>query len=354
MVHPDVINERDCAAAIFPTFKNIFDSGGLQGMLGQKIERSKQVDRSLSVVIPIMDEAENIPILAEQLEDAFSSLEISWECIWVDDGSKDDSWDVIKSLSSPHRGLRLKSNVGQSNALMAGIDATKYEVLAMLDGDLQNDPQDLVRMFNLLSEELDYIQGFREFRKDAFFSRRLPSMVANWIARKISGFTFKDLGCSTRIVRKNQFKSLRIMGEMHRVIGLYLLDAGARVIEIPVNHRSRLLGVSKYGIGRSFKFVADIILYKSMKTLLNKPIYLFLNVTLIGITIGMLMILSSVVLKIFSIKDNFDASLIIGGFLVINTSVVFIGIGLIGELVARLLVRNDKGLQFEIRERTNP
>jgi glycosyltransferase involved in cell wall biosynthesis len=322
-------------------------------MNNRRNERLQQVNNGLSIVIPVMNEAENIPILAEQVQSAFSSFDFPWECIWVDDGSKDDSWLVITTLPVPHRGLRLRSNVGQSNALMAGIDSSSFEILATLDGDLQNDPQDLVSMYSLLTKDFDYIQGFREVRRDQFFSRRLPSAIANWVARKLSGFTFKDLGCSTRILRKNQFDSLRIMGEMHRVIGLYLLDSGARALEVPVNHRSRTLGVSKYGIGRSFKFVADIMLYKSMKTLLNKPIYLFLNASMVGIAIGLLMIASSMILKISGAKAYYDASLIIGGISVINTSVVIIGLGLIGELVARLLVRNDRGLQYQIKERTD-
>jgi glycosyltransferase involved in cell wall biosynthesis len=308
-------------------------------------------NKELSVIIPVMEEAENIPILAKQIEEAFKGRQEKWECIWIDDGSKDNSWSVICKLPFPHKGLRLKTNVGQSNALMAGIDASRYEILGTLDGDLQNDPQDLVKMLDLLTDNLDYIQGFREVRRDLFFSRRLPSLVANWLARKLSGYSIKDLGCSTRIVRKSQFGSLRVMGEMHRVIGLYLLDSGASHLEVPVNHRNRTLGVSKYGIGRTFKFIADIILYKSMKTLLNKPIYLFLKSSLVGISLGLLMILLSILLRVTGIKDYFDASLIIGGISVITTSIVIIGLGLVAELIARLLIRNDLGLQYQIKER---
>ena len=305
----------------------------------------------LSIIIPIADEVENISQLASEIDAALSG-EIAFEVLWIDDGSTDGSWELISKLKSPNFGIRLARNYGQSAAIMAGLLECKGNLIVTMDGDLQNDPMDIKVLLTALNDDLDLIQGYRIKTKDKFFSRRLPSSIANSIASKILPYSLKDLGCSLRLFRNELIRPHRLMGEMHRIFGLYLILAGARYLEVPVKHRSRFKGSSKYGFERSYKFLADIFLFRVMRTIMNKPLYLYLKLALVILFVSFVLITSAFMFKFFGIKQNIDSAIIVGGMILFSTSIILIGMGFIAEILSRINISTNKNVQFIIREKS--
>jgi glycosyltransferase involved in cell wall biosynthesis len=206
-----------------------------------------------SVIIPIFNEEKNIPILAKEIEVAFNGFSREYEVVWVDDGSEDDSWAEITRLETPHRGIRLSRNEGQSSALMAGIDNSSFRSIITLDGDLQNDPADFPALIEEFERGNDVVAGIRNKRKDNLLTRRIPSRLANSIAGFFTGTKITDLGCTLRVFKKSLVEEDRIIGEMHRVLMIFFHNSAARISKIPVNHRARIHGKSKYGLLRTFK-----------------------------------------------------------------------------------------------------
>ena len=306
----------------------------------------------IDLVVPVMNEESNIPILAREIELMATVTPGINQCIWVDDGSTDDSWKQISNLSSFHRGIRLGRNYGQSTAIMAGIDSSHADWICTLDSDLQNDPSDIPRLLGLISEEVDVVTGIRMKRKDKFFSRRLPSYFANLIARRLLNVKITDAGCTLRIFRRRLLSETRLVGEMHRVLIYHFAVAGARIIELPVNHRERVSGTSKYGINRTFKFVADIILVKSLRQIMDRPLYFFGRLSLYSLLSALALGISAIALRILSIKSYIDGTLMVGALTLGWTSLSFFCLGLIVEVIIRLMIGNNNGLQYEIDSRS--
>ena len=307
----------------------------------------------LSIIVPIFNEVKNVPILAKQIEAVMNQLNVSWECIWVDDQSKDESWIEIQKLIYPHKGVSLERNSGQSTALMAGIDLSRFPILVTLDGDLQNDPEDIPHLLNLLNQEIDVVCGYRKDRQDGFILRRLPSYFANLIARKLTGIPVRDLGCTLRVFRKSLMKQNRILGEMHRVLVIYFANSGARIVEAPTHHRKRLHGKSKYGINRSFKFLADLLLVKVLKTVSSKPLYFFGSISLMILSLSIGLFSVALGLRLFHVKDFIDTSMIVGSVTLFVGAVTVVCVGLIGEVLVRTLISVDRDFQYSIRESYN-
>jgi glycosyltransferase involved in cell wall biosynthesis len=312
-----------------------------------------KMHEGISIVIPIFNEDKNIPILADQINVVMSTLNESWECIWVDDQSKDQSWMEIQKLSSPHKGISLGRNSGQSTALMAGIDSSKFPILVTLDGDLQNDPQDIPNLLGLLNQEVDVVCGYRENRQDGFVLRKLPSYIANLIARRLTRIPVRDLGCTLRVFRKSLLKQNRILGEMHRVLVIYFANSGARIIEAPTHHRKRLHGKSNYGINRSFKFLADLLLVKVLKTVSSKPLYFFGSISLMILSLSISLFLLAIGLRLLHIKDFLDTSMIVGSVTLFVGAVTVVCVGLIGEVLVRTLISVDRDFQYSLRDTYN-
>lgn len=232
----------------------------------------------LSLLIPVFNEAENIAAVGEEAHQALSALSRPCEVIFVDDGSKDDSFAEIKALIGKYpefKALRLGTNFGQTAALAAGIHAASGRVIACIDGDLQNDPQDIPAMLAKLEEGFDVVSGWRKNRQDPWLNRRLPSAVANWIISKVTGVPLHDYGCTLKLYKAEYVKNIPLYGEMHRFIPAFSGFMGARIAEVPVHHRARRRGQSKYGILRTFKVILDLITVKFMDEYMTKPIYLF-------------------------------------------------------------------------------
>lgn len=245
---------------------------------------------NFSIVIPLLNEAQNIPILANEIDEVLRDVRVKWETIWVDDGSTDQSWQELIKLTKNHKAIRLSRNSGQSTAIMAGCDQAKFDLIVTLDADLQNNPKDIPRLLDALTNELDCVCGIREKRNDKLFSRKIPSLIANFIARKITKVPVSDLGCTLRVFRKHLVTDNRLIGEMHRVLPVYFHLSGARIKQIDVDHRNRRFGESKYGLERIFKFVADIFLAKVMNKISTRPLYFFGLISLLLWALGVILV----------------------------------------------------------------
>src|SRR6476620_5333551 len=232
----------------------------------------------LSLFLPVLDEEENLRPMHAKIQSALDTLGKSAEVIYVDDGSTDNSLEVLKEIaaSDPRvRVISLRRNYGQTAAMSAGIDAAKGDILIPMDADLQNDPADIARLLQKLDEGYDVVSGWRKNRQDKLISRKIPSQIANRVISWIGGVPLHDYGCSLKAYRREVIQDVRLYGEMHRFIPIYASWAGARVTEIPVDHHARTMGKSKYGISRTIKVVFDLMTIKFMASYQTKPIYVF-------------------------------------------------------------------------------
>lgn len=293
---------------------------------------------SISVVIPLYNEEENVPVLHERLSPVLEKLSDDYEIIYVDDGSTDRTLEILESLQKKDRHivvLSLRRNFGQTAAFAAGFDFARGDVIITMDADLQNDPEDIPRLLELI-KEYDLVSGWRKERKDPFFSRRLPSMVANWLISKVTGVRLHDYGCSLKAYRKDIVKNLRLYGEMHRFIPAVASWYGVRIAEVPVKHHPRFKGRSKYGISRTFKVLLDLVTVKFLQSFSTKPIQFLCSMGLLSSLLGFLILLYLTALKLLKGVSIGGRPLLILGVLLIVVGVQFIGMGLLGEMLVRV------------------
>lgn len=232
----------------------------------------------LSALIPVYNEEENLEALGVEVSAALGAIGKPFEVILVDDGSRDKSWEFIAALVKKYKGfkgVRLGRNAGQTAALLAGIQHAQGELIVCLDADMQNDARDVPKLLAKMDEGYDVVSGWRKDRQDRWLDRKLPSMIANGLISRITGVHLHDYGCTLKLYKAQYLKPLRLYGEMHRFVPAFAGFLGARIAEVPVNHRPRTAGVSKYGITRTFKVLLDLMTVKFMDTYLGKPIYLF-------------------------------------------------------------------------------
>ena len=233
----------------------------------------------LSIIVPIYNEEETIPLLYEAVVQALTPVNKPWELILVDDGSKDGSYARLVDLAERDplhvRMIRLRRNFGQTAAIAAGIDHASGEVIVLMDGDLQNDPADIPMMIAKLNEGYDVVSGWREKRQDTFITRKLPSMFANKLISTVTGVHLHDYGCTLKAYRREVITGFRLYGEMHRFIPVYANSIGARIIEVVVRHHPRKFGKAKYGLERTFKVILDLFAVKFLTNYARTPIYLF-------------------------------------------------------------------------------
>ena len=216
----------------------------------------------VSVVVPVYNESASIPALLSQIHEALETLGKPYEVLIVDDGSDDASWETIQELQATYPELiacRLSRNFGQTAALMAGIDRTHGEIVITMDGDLQNDPADIPKMIEKVEDGYEIVSGWRRHRQDRFLTRRLPSLLANVIARWVTGLAIHDQGCSLKAYRGRVLRSISLYSDFHRFVVPLTQVGGARVSEVETNHRHREFGRSKYGVGRTLRVVADLV-----------------------------------------------------------------------------------------------
>ncbi len=292
----------------------------------------------LSIVIPVFNEEECIASLVHEIDRVLAPSQNSYEIVIVDDGSKDGTFAALRNLFQQSERLkivRLKRNFGQTAALAAGLDHADGEIIVLMDGDAQNDPADIPLLLRKIAEGNDLVAGWRHNRKDAFFNRRMPSMIANRLISWTTQVKLHDYGCTLKAMRKDLAKSLRLYGEMHRFIPAIAYERGAQIAELKVNHRPRLRGASKYGITRTLRVVLDLLTVKFLISYSTRPAHVF------G-PIGALCGLAGFTFALYLTVQKFVYDMDIGGrpLLLLSILLIFIGIqfitmGLLGEMLAR-------------------
>ncbi len=310
----------------------------------------------VSVVIPAYNEEENLPVLYERLKAVLDRLEGDYEILFVDDGSTDGSFEVLRDLARRDervRVIRFRRNYGQTAAMYAGFEHATGDVIVTMDADLQNDPEDIPRLLRKLEEGYDIVSGWRKDRKDPFLSRRLPSKIANWIISKVTGVELHDYGCTLKAYRSEIAKRYRLYGDMHRFLPALARRFGARVTEIPVKHHPRLYGRSKYGIGRTVRVILDIFLVKFLNEYITKPLYVFGGIGFLLLTAGILIELYLTLLKIFTGADIGGRPLLILGVLLILAGIQLLSTGIIAELIVRTYYESRGEKPYVIEEKLN-
>jgi glycosyltransferase involved in cell wall biosynthesis len=308
---------------------------------------------TLSVIVPVFNEEECLPRLHDELRPVMESLGSSYEIIYVDDGSRDGSLDFLRTLAereSQVRVIRFRRNFGQTAALAAGMDQARGDILVFLDADLQNPPGEIPKLLAKLDEGYDVVSGWRKNRQDAALMRKFPSRLANALISWVSGVHLHDYGCTLKAYRRDVMENVRLYGEMHRFIPAYAFWAGANVTEIPVEHRARAAGYSKYGINRTVKVVLDLLTLKFLSSYSTTPIYLFGGMGAFSM-LGAFAIWALVVYQRFfeQVRVNRNPLFILGFFFLL-TGVLLITQGLLAELVMRTYHESQGKPPYVIRE----
>ena len=292
----------------------------------------------LSVVIPVYNEEENVEPLFREIKGILTSLGKSYEIIAVDDGSKDGTFPVLSRLHRDESSLkvvRLKRNFGQTAALAAGLAHADGDIVVLMDGDLQNDPADIPALLAKIDEGNDLVAGWRHNRRDSFFNRRLPSMIANRLISWMTTVKLHDYGCTLKAMRKDVAKGLRLYGEMHRFIPAIAYERGAQVAELKVNHRPRTHGTSKYGISRMLRVILDLLTVKFLSSYSTRPAHIFGPIGVISGLTGFALALYLTVQKLFYDLDIGSRPLLLLAVLLIFIGFQFVTMGLLGEMLAR-------------------
>jgi glycosyltransferase involved in cell wall biosynthesis len=312
---------------------------------------------NLSLVIPVYNEEENLPLLFDAIYNIMPSLNQSWEAILVDDGSQDNSLSVLKEYAQKDarhiRVISFRRNFGQTAAIAAGLDYAQGEIIVLLDADLQNDPADIPMLLAKLDEGYDLVSGWRKSRKDNVLTRNLPSMMANWLISRVTGVHLHDYGCTLKVYRRDVLEGFRLYGEMHRFIPVYASSVGAKITELPVNHHPRKFGKAKYGLERTVKVVLDLFTVKFLVAYSSKPIYLF------GGTGALLMVISTItMIYLFVRRLLFLISVTGSPLLQVSVMLFILGfqsmlMGLIAELLVRTYHESQRKPTYTVRTMIN-
>jgi glycosyltransferase involved in cell wall biosynthesis len=299
---------------------------------------SSSGEPEISVVIPVLNEEDNLDRLLEKLQDSMIQLGKTWEFLFIDDGSSDGSYAKLQTFAAKDprvKVVKFVRNFGQTAALAAGIEYARGQIIIPMDADLQNDPSDIRRLLDKLDEGYDVVSGWRKERQDEFFTRLIPSWTANKIISVISGVRLHDYGCSLKAYRREVIKDVRLYGEMHRFVPIYASWMGAKVAEIPVTHHARQAGVSKYGISRTFKVILDLMTVKFLASYATKPIYVFGSAGLWSFVASFLGFALMVVLKYGYHKTFVETPLPVLVAMFFMLGMQFILMGLLAELLMR-------------------
>ena len=307
---------------------------------------------ALSIVVPIYNEEESLPFLVNQLLEVLQPMEETFELVLVNDGSSDNSAEVIRKLSFdiPELvGVLLRKNYGQTAAMAAGFDISSGEIVVTLDGDLQNDPADIPLLVNKIRDGFDLVSGWRYRRQDAAISRKLPSKIANRLIGKVTGVRLNDYGCSLKAYRKEVLTDMRLYGELHRFLPVLANIEGARITEVKVNHRARQFGSSKYGIDRTFRVLMDLLTVWFMNRFLTRPMYVFGFGGILAIIGSFVTSFYLLIIKLLG-EDIGNRPLLIFALLLAVTGVQLFGFGLLGELQIRTYHESQNRPIYRIRD----
>ncbi len=317
-----------------------------------------QVYRNMdvSIVIPIFNEIDNVELLYNEILTVFENDHRSFELVFVDDGSRDGTDRKIKSLAAKDSCVKpvfLRRNFGQTAAMKAGIDFAKGNVIVTMDGDLQNDPADIPRMIDKLDEGFDLVHGWRKERQDKFLTRILPSRVANWLISRTTGFPIHDLGCTLKVMRAEIAREIELYGEMHRFIPILADRLGARCVEVETNHRCRRFGETKYGLGRTTRVVLDLMTVKYILSYFASPMKFFGRLGLLTMAISGIALASVLMMKMLYQTDMTGNPLFMLSVISMLTSIQFFGLGLLGEVNARIYFNSPNRDVYTVRETVN-
>jgi glycosyltransferase involved in cell wall biosynthesis len=303
----------------------------------------------LSVVITVKNEEQNIKLLLESVRHALTDLD--YEILIVDDGSDDKSRQQVLEYADERTVLvELRKNYGQSTAMTAGIDYSRGKYVALLDGDLQNDPSDIPAMLELLKkEDWDVVAGNRKDRKDGFLLRKIPSRIANAMIRRMTGVYIKDYGCTLKVFKREIAEELGLYGELHRFIPVLAKMQGARITQVDVKHHPRQFGKSKYGINRTFRVMSDLILMIFMRRYMQKPMHLFGSIGFISLGLGILINLYLLGLKIAG-QEIGGKPLLILGLIFLLGGIQFITIGIVADINMRTYFEAQNKKTYNVRK----
>ncbi|MEH6632270.1 MAG: glycosyltransferase family 2 protein [Halopseudomonas aestusnigri] len=310
----------------------------------------------LSVVVPFFNEEDNVLPLYEEIKAIMDSIGRNYELIFVNDGSSDLTAEKLNELAVKDKcinAVNLLRNYGQTAAMMAGFDLTQGDIIIAMDGDGQNDPAEIPKLLAELDKGYDVVSGWRSDRQDKTLTRKIPSQIANWLISKISGVQLHDYGCSLKAYRKDVIEGIKLYGEMHRFIPIYTASQGGRISEIPVNHRARLRGESKYGLNRIFKVTLDLMLVSFMQRYMTKPIYIFGGVGFVLLFLSFITAGWAIGLKIISGISFISTPLPTLSGTFFTTGVLCVLMGLLAELVMRTYYEAQGKKIYQIRKNPN-
>ena len=311
----------------------------------------------VSIIIPVFNEADSLPLLHQALHNALDKNPKPWEVVYVDDGSNDESVEILSTLARDDPVhtcvVEFRRNFGQTAAIAAGIDYAQGDIIVLMDADLQNDPDDIPMMLDYIDQGYDVVSGWRKKRQDAFITRTLPSRLANGLISWVTGVHLHDYGCTLKAYRREVITGYRLYGEMHRFIPAYAGWVGAKIIEVPVNHHPRKYGKTKYGLERTFKVILDLFTVKFLSSYANKPIYLFGGAGFIFFIISGLILTYLVIRRL-----AFDEHLIRSPLLLMTVMLFILGfqsilMGLIAELLVRTYHESQAKRTYTVRRVLN-
>ncbi len=311
----------------------------------------KTVD--VSIIVPIYNEIENLRLLHQAVHQSLDAIKETWEIIYIDDGSVDDSQRVLQELAQEDPThvcvVLLRRNFGQTAAIAAGIDHALGDVIVLSDADMQNDPADIPMLLDKIKEGYDVVSGWRKNRQDTYVTRVLPSHMANALISYVTGVRLHDYGCTLKAYRREVLTGFRLYGEMHRFIPVYARMVGAKIVEVPVRHHPRQFGKAKYGLGRTLKVVLDLVTVKFLLSYAAKPIYLFGGAGFGLIFLSLAALVYLILMRIFAGEHMIRSPLLLMSVMLFILGFQSILMGLIAELLARTYHESQDKRPYIIR-----
>lgn len=322
----------------------------------KEVEKQPSKAVELSIIVPVLNEGASLPELAQGLRQEMAQLGRSWEVIFINDGSTDNTEHILNDLADQDERFRVihfRRNFGQTAAVMAGFDFARGDILIPVDGDGQNDPADIAKMLDLLEHGYDVVSGWRKDRQDNFIQRNVPSILANRLISAVSGVRLHDFGCSLKAYKRTVVDGIRLYGEMHRFLPIYASWHGAKIAEIVVNHHPRRAGRSKYGLERVGKVLLDLLVVKFLDSAAQKPMYVFGGCGIFSLALSILSFLWMLYLKIFKNFAFITTPVPLIVVMAFMIGMMCILLGLLAEMIMRTFYESQGKPIYGIRESRN-
>lgn len=311
---------------------------------------------NLSIVIPVYNEEENLGPLSQELKGVLAHLNREYEIIFVNDGSRDKSFEILRELAGENLSIKVinfKKNYGQTAAISAGVKDARGEIIILMDADLQNDPADIPKLLDKIGEGFNVVSGWRKKRKDKFLTCVLPSRMANFLISWVTRVKLHDYGCTLKAYEKEFIRDVNLYGEMHRFIPAYARWEGARIAEITTNHRPRIHGKSKYGLSKMFRVILDLLVVKFLSKYIDRPIHFFGYVGFVSLALGFISGLATVILRVMGLATFIETPLPTLTVFFVIVGIQFILMGLLAEIIVRVYFGGDGNQVYKIKEKIN-